>query len=1031
MFKNTIATCLKNTNLATPVCEHYRELYKSRPQRSLLQEVYFLFDTQVEDEQLGIRLYSISYAWGTIRLAHRRPKMIKEDGKIVQKDATIYIIYESGSRNPLKTYSQLSKDDPLPPGSKFEYIVDQTIRVQNNHIRIMETTNDYMFAAACSEESTRWILEKLNSYLISQESEMCLTVGVDETLKLEQCAWEGDTRKNQQWLFQKINTNPDFIENFPDVTLQDIQEVRLEQRRAVTTTINSPKFGGILKANHGSGNIIWDMIAWGFNDPLVQSQVSVGNCSKVANKGQAFEYTSDFTIRPFNTNVCIKPNTTMLILQECAITSSIWGTFEHTGQLMATDRTGLHSPASDRKCLTLNVGRLSLGHCHGSSRKQQFNFEYRNPHQIRTLSAAAIIALHTQQSLDGTQLPLIPPLLKRESKANNENTPTTQKSISSTSSTTTTAKPTTKLSTTTIKTTIATPAIKTTVKSTPPTTRPTTNTKPTTTSTRPTTTTKPTTTTTKPTTTTTKPTTRTTKPTTTTTTPTTKTATPTTTTTKPTTTTTTPTTTTTKPTTTTTLPTTTTTTPTTKTTTPTTTTTNPKTTTTRPTTASTEPTLPSTTTETTSTTLSSMTTMATTTTTELISHSTTPPTTTEKTKDPPVPKDHTITEDAILEIIDDTEQTAQQEIPEAASLTLEQIPEVPIESETGSGLPQNIDEFNDKIKFEISKMHEQYKISIETEHENKLAKEIRDRTQAVILAQSNGILAASALGLPICTRLQGFGQAMTLQQCETKWIFISAKESKCGFQPFFTRRMGKTKVDIHMPNLDLITEFEELHLNDFDYSLKSHPAHETMEMEQLNILNDLVGLMKESNSKSVYDIVMSEKQDNQIGTMFSWFDTLKILILSIIGFIVLIVCLRIFIICNLFTRIMEKICQTRRLRRYGIDMEEAHELTSMIANSNIQPPEEITEQPFTRMTAPTPLTMERPSPSKDPHHHVQLNQAHRNNAVFTLLWKKTGNQIKLANARKTRRALMLWVMEWYGKTFADAQWKLNLKTTNL
>ncbi|KZS02415.1 Uncharacterized protein APZ42_000554, partial [Daphnia magna] len=48
MFKNTIATCLKKTNLATPVCEDYRELYKSRPQRSLLQEVPFLFDTQVE-----------------------------------------------------------------------------------------------------------------------------------------------------------------------------------------------------------------------------------------------------------------------------------------------------------------------------------------------------------------------------------------------------------------------------------------------------------------------------------------------------------------------------------------------------------------------------------------------------------------------------------------------------------------------------------------------------------------------------------------------------------------------------------------------------------------------------------------------------------------------------------------------------------------------------------------------------------------------------------------------------------------------
>lgn len=206
---------------------------------------------------------------------------------------------------------------------------------------------------------------------------MCLTVGIDESLKLEQSAMEGDTRKNQQWFFQTINTNPDVIENFPDVPLQDIQEVRLEQRRAVTTTINSPIFGCFLKANHGSGNIIWDMIAWGLlkngqypngkcvthhglnkqltmedcdadwikcqdklktlttsNDPLVQSQVSVGNCSKVTNKGQAFKYTSDFTISPFNSNVCIKANTAMLVLQECTNTNSIWGTFEHTGQLM-------------------------------------------------------------------------------------------------------------------------------------------------------------------------------------------------------------------------------------------------------------------------------------------------------------------------------------------------------------------------------------------------------------------------------------------------------------------------------------------------------------------------------------------------------------------------------------------------------------------------------------------------------------------------------------------------------------------------
>ncbi|KAI9550707.1 hypothetical protein GHT06_006210 [Daphnia sinensis] len=384
-----------------------KDLHKSRPQRSLLQEVQFLFNTPIEDEQLGIRLYSISYAWGTIQLVHKKEKVIYEEGKISQKNATLYISYQPGSSNSLTTYSQLSASEVLPSGMEFEYIVDHTIRIQNSNICITETTNNHVFAATCSEDSTKWILEKDNFYIISQESEMCLTLVSDEILKLEQCSMEEQSLRNQQWYFQTINTNPEIAENFQDITLQEIREVRMEQRKTITITINSPIFGGILKTNH-------------------ETQVSVENCSRANEKGQAFEFTSDFTIRPFNTNNRIKANTTMLVLQKCANTSSIWGTFEHTGQLMATDRTGLHSPASDSKCLTLKVGRLSLGHCRGAtSIKQQFSFEYRNPHQVRTLSAAAIMALSAQQPLDGKQLPSISPLLKREEKLNNETRSTT------------------------------------------------------------------------------------------------------------------------------------------------------------------------------------------------------------------------------------------------------------------------------------------------------------------------------------------------------------------------------------------------------------------------------------------------------------------------------------------------------------------------------------------------------------------------------------------------------------------------------
>ena len=78
---------------------------------------------------------------------------------------------------------------------------------------------------------------------------------------------------------------------------------------------------------------------------------------------------------------------------------------------------------------------------------------------------------------------------------------------------------------------------------------------------------------------------------------------------------------------------------------------------------------------------------------------------------------------------------------------------------------------------------------------NKLAKECRDvyrqlsitkKNQAVILSQTNGILYASAIGLPVCSRIQGLGQTMLLEQCTVKTVAIIAIKTQCGFQTFFT-----------------------------------------------------------------------------------------------------------------------------------------------------------------------------------------------------------------------------------------------------
>ena len=54
------------------------------------------------------------------------------------------------------------------------------------------------------------------------------------------------------------------------------------------------------------------------------------------------------------------------------------------------------------------------------------------------------------------------------------------------------------------------------------------------------------------------------------------------------------------------------------------------------------------------------------------------------------------------------------------------------------------------------------------------------------MAHGNGLLAAAALDLPACSRLQGFGQTLLLEQCkEQQNINITAVETSCGFQPNF------------------------------------------------------------------------------------------------------------------------------------------------------------------------------------------------------------------------------------------------------
>ncbi|KAI9560569.1 hypothetical protein GHT06_011516 [Daphnia sinensis] len=112
------------------------QLYKLY--KNTLSSLKFLLNQPFEEE-LGKRLYSISYAWGSIRLGHSK---LTRNGNKEKQDAIIYIKI-SDAQKQVTVHNQYDIEDKLPNGTDFEYLVDQTIRIRNTStcITITETNN--------------------------------------------------------------------------------------------------------------------------------------------------------------------------------------------------------------------------------------------------------------------------------------------------------------------------------------------------------------------------------------------------------------------------------------------------------------------------------------------------------------------------------------------------------------------------------------------------------------------------------------------------------------------------------------------------------------------------------------------------------------------------------------------------------------------------------------------------------------------------------------------------------------------------
>ena len=275
----------------------------------------------------------------------------------------------------------------------------------------------------------------------------------------------------------------------------------------------------------------------------------------------------------------------------------------------------------------------------------------------------------------------------------------------------------------------------------------------------------------------------------------------------------------------------------------------------------------------------------------------------------------------------------------------------PIETQDSTAPQESIN--NTNTDREILSIENKQFIEAQTvAHETKLANEIRQiyckittiqRNQALLLAQSNGLLAAQALKLKKCSRVSGSGSTLTLQQCAVVPIQLTATLTACGYQPFFqglstNYTVGKDgwslhpfqecfwtteyvslngqtykwikndgKVEeptIHLTKLHFVNKFEEIPLKAYEYLPQHHSIYDTNAMEQTNVLADLISRIQLSNTNSLSSLVLDKKSSSNFLDASNWTKIFKYGLLGLISFILSIILLYFIIICIPFNKLL-------------------------------------------------------------------------------------------------------------------------------
>ena len=171
----------------------------------------------------------------------------------------MYYNYDSPLKNwiVLRTESDFTSDGGIRK-TEFEHLIDHAIRLKDTtSCMIVDITNAIAFAP-CFEDIESWTNNEGTNQIISDKHMQCLTViqvpvGSTFYLALQQC---GDNKKWQKWIFQTDNKNPDIIENNQEISINDMEEWRIDKNQR---SHHYNKFCNIwwtFNVNRGKWNIV-------------------------------------------------------------------------------------------------------------------------------------------------------------------------------------------------------------------------------------------------------------------------------------------------------------------------------------------------------------------------------------------------------------------------------------------------------------------------------------------------------------------------------------------------------------------------------------------------------------------------------------------------------------------------------------------------------------------------------------------------------------------------------------------------------